>query len=128
MKDKQLREKVMEITGQLLKSELKKLCSDNFNSSMLHSKAEDIKSFSFHTIINEARDCAPTLSKILYSCTTTTKCRANTDAVVATIICMLAKHHRSNMCLFQKVTSLLLYAGHCSKMVRFMGIFTITLS
>ena len=41
MKDKQLREKVTEITRRLLKSELKKLCSNEFNSTMPHSKADD---------------------------------------------------------------------------------------
>ena len=76
-----------------------------------------MKSFNYSTVITEAKSCAPVLTELLYKCTMTPVLRNNTDALVSTIICMLAKHRRKNMSLFQRVVSLVLYGGHCSKMV-----------
>lgn len=111
MKHDDSKEEVMKRIDVLLQSEIKVLCSDEFNSVMLHTDADALKSFSIDAIYNEAISAAPTLTKLLSGCV-----KSNRSVLVA-IISMIAKNRQNKMCLFQKVISMLLYAGNCSKQV-----------
>uniref|UniRef100_A0A1X7UTJ1 Uncharacterized protein n=1 Tax=Amphimedon queenslandica TaxID=400682 RepID=A0A1X7UTJ1_AMPQE len=112
MKHEDSKGEVMKQIDVLLQSEIMVLCSDEFNSVMLHTDADGLKSFSIDTIY-KAISAAPTLTKLLSVCVKSNR------SVLAAMISMIANNRQNKMCLFQKVISLLLYAGNCSKQVNY---------
>ena len=90
------------------------LSSDSFSSTLLQSNSSHLKNFDYNGIIEEAKECTLLLHRLLTQCLKIPTSRTNTNAVLSTIICILAKPCRNNMSL---VLSLVRYAGHCSKMV-----------
>ena len=117
MKDEESKRYILKHVGNILREELRHFCSDTFNSMLLHSDASDLKAFDYNDVLKEAKECTPVLHQLLTLCLLNTTPKRNTNAVISAIICLLAKHRRNRMNLFQKVVSLLLYGGHCSKMV-----------
>ena len=60
---------------------------------------------------------APTLLSLLQSCTKTKRHRQNQNAIIGVLVSILCKHRRPSSSLFQRLVSLILYAGHASKIV-----------
>lgn len=111
------REFIVKCIAKEMKYELQKLCSDNFSSVLTSQSIDNITNFNWSLLINEADRVMSTLMQVLSTCTQTHSPRLSTQAVIGTIISILAKHRQPHSCLLQKVISLLLYAGHCSKKV-----------
>lgn len=78
---------------------------------------EQMKNFKWENVIKNAKIYMPVLLKLLRQCLQTATKRKNETSVTGMIICMLVKHRIPQLCLLQKVVSLLLYSGHCSKKV-----------
>jgi hypothetical protein len=67
--------------------------------------------------LNEAEKVMLVLIEALRTCLQTRTKHTNTNAIIAVIISIITKHRRSDSCLTQKMISLILYSGHCSKKV-----------
>ena len=117
MKNPVRRQYIIQCVGRVLKYELRCLCSDS-HSSILASNARDaLMSFSWKQLMMEAKDCMPILIQLLSKCVKTPTKRENNVPVIGLIISILAKQRRPQFSLFQKIISLLLYSGRCSKKV-----------
>ena len=114
MRDERLKNKIIDSLTRGMCYEIRVLCSDKLNSTMLSSDSNSLKSFSLREVIQDAHAAAPTLTRILSSCL---KDSSNKDAVLIAILGMIAKQHRNRICLFQRVISLLFYTGNYSKKV-----------
>ena len=117
VKDPVRREYIVNCVSRIVKYELRKLCSDSFSSVLLCKNVEAITCFEWNNVLKEAEEVMPVLLQVLRKCTETPTKRNNTDAVIGVIISILAKHRRPHCSLLQKVISLVLYSGHCSKKV-----------
>ena len=93
------------------------MCSESFNSILRTKSKESMMKFSFKTIIGELQDQAPTLLALLQSCLKTKTPRANSSAIIAMIAAMICKHRNAKCSLMQKMTSVIMYAGHSAKQV-----------
>lgn len=119
-KNKTTKSAIIRVVGQLLKSEVAGICSDNFHSITRQNDKECVNDFDSvrKTLLSEMKSKAPTLFSLLTACLKTRKPRANTDTIVALIFSIMCKHRRPSACLFQRLISLILYSGHSSKQVR----------
>ena len=61
---------------------------------------------------------APTVLSLIQSCTKTKRHRQNQNAIVGVLVLTLCRHRRPSASIFQRLVSLILYAGHASKIVR----------
>ena len=61
----------------------------------------------------------PLLLRILTAATRTRSERANRTTTIVMCFAVIVKHRNPNVNLLQKIISLILYAGHCSKQVCF---------
>ncbi len=59
--------------GQVLRREIKVMCSDNVNSILKSLNTDELKLFTWDKILSELKLHAPVLTNILLSCTTKTK-------------------------------------------------------
>ncbi len=109
---------IIKCVGRLLKYELSKHCSNNCESVLRSGDADNLMQFIWCKMHSEVKQNMPHLLTILTMCTETPKKRQNSEAIIYLIIAILAKHRRPQASLVQKIISLLLYAGHCSKSVR----------
>ena len=120
MRNPERRQFIVGCVGKVLQFELSKLCSDSCKS-ILRSNKKDVdhllKSFEWKMLLSEVKETMPVLLNLLTKCTKTPTERNNSDAVIAVIIAILAKHRRPQASLIQKIISILLYSGHCSKKV-----------
>ena len=108
----------------LVASEIKVLCSLSFNSVLRSADVNDLKTFSWKKVLSEAKNCAPTLLQLLESCTRPRIGRSpnpNRKAIIGLCICILCRYRCPSMSLFQKIISLILYAGHSAKQVGFLN-------
>ncbi len=105
---------VIDKVGILLRKELMGLCSYN-NQSVLQIPLED---FTWKFFIDKLSKYAPILYSLMLSCTHTNKPRHNRYAIIGVCCSILLKFRHSKVCLFQKLVSLILYAGRSNKMVR----------
>ena len=94
--------------GKIVLYNIKKLCLDQVNSVLKSKKKEDICDFPWCEILDECLKHYLTLLSLLLKSTTTKTTRQNQAHFVCAVICMLAKFHRSNMSLLQKLISMLL--------------------
>lgn len=95
------------ILTELGKVILKEMCSDKVRGN----KVSALESFTWEKVTDEAKLHAPLTFNLLSSCTTG---QQNKTGYVLALLCNL---RWSCMNLFQKMVSLILYAGHCSKQV-----------
>lgn len=109
----------MIVMGQLLRSEIAAITSDNFKSITREKSRHSVKDFKHIkcSLLNEMERKAPTLLSLLKSCLKTKKPRSNTDAIIFVITSIMCKHRRPSACTFQRIISLILYVGHSSKQV-----------
>ena len=113
---------VLERIGQIIASEIKALCSLSFNSVLRSTDVTELKAFSWEKVLSEAKNCAPTLLQLLESCTRPRNGRSpkpSRKVVIGLCICILCRYRCPSMSLFQKIVSLILYAGHSAKQVGF---------
>ncbi len=120
-KNQATKQAVVNVVGQVLRSEIAAICSDNFNSIMRDKSVMSVQNFKnvATSLHSELRSKAPTLLYLLMSCLKTAKPRRNTEYIVVVVVSILCKHRRPSACLIQRIISLILYVGHASKQVSY---------
>ncbi len=114
LKDSESRKYVLKLLGVELTKEVRAMTS----CTILKSQDPKIlKEFGWCMLDKELSMHAPVLKYLLRSATTTRVPRSNTDAIVGMCAAILLNHRNPNMNLIQKMNSLIMYAGHCSKKV-----------
>ena len=103
--------KIIRSLGNIIKDEMKKICSDE-HSSILHGDAETIQTFSWSAVWDEVQQHVPTLVSLL-----TSIIPAKNEMFLCTIISMVLKQRSQRMGLLQKVISALFYANGVHKQV-----------
>ena len=101
--------------GRIVTAEIKGL--SNLQSILCSQSVEDLKTFQFEKIYYELQNNASFLFSIFMSATKTKTPRENRMAVICVCTAVLLKYRFKRLNLFQKMLSLVLYAGHCSKLV-----------
>ena len=99
--------------GKIIRAELRNLCS---NSILLNKDREALSSFSWDGITQEFQLKSPLLFTLLESCLPKAM-GLDSQVIIGTCICVLAKSRRSSASLLQRVVSLILYQGHAGKQV-----------
>ena len=123
VKDKRTQKHVVAALGQVIRSEITKLCSSKVNSIQNFIDPKSLQSFSWDTIIGEAAEHAPSLVQLLMECMKKNIRKRKTSqpsqkSIVGMCISLFCKHRNQKMNLVQKVLCLVLYAGHSAKQVR----------
>ena len=122
LEDPDIRQEVVTALGDMVEKELKQLCSKKVNSIQRTTSAETIKQFNWSSIITEARVHAPILLQLLSTLSAKKSRKKKPDkshsSVIGVLLCVLCKHRNPSMMLFQRVLSLILYAGHSAKQVK----------
>ena len=103
--------------NQIIKGEVRAMCSLKNKSILYGESEEDLKLFTWDKLMTELESCAPNLKSILFACTETKALKRNRLATVGMCIAILLKFRFSRINLIQKINSLILYAGHSGKMV-----------
>ena len=102
---------------QLLRREIKNMCSEKVNSLLLDKSSGALSEFSWEKLKNELSSNAPTLFCILQGCTMTKVPRSNRDATIGICAAILLRFHYPKMSLVQRIISIVLYTGHSAKQV-----------
>ena len=122
LQNSETREQVVTVLGTMVEKELKKLCSKKVNSIQRMASAQALKGFKWSSIVAEARVHAPILLQLLSTISSKQSRKNKVDrshnSVIGVLLCVLCKHRNPSMMLFQRVLSLILYAGHSAKQVR----------
>ena len=122
MKDKRTQKHVISAVGQVIRKEVKELCSNRINSVQRFRDVKSLQDFSWDTIVDEAAQHAPNLVHLLMECTKKYKKRntagINQKNIVGMCISLMCKHQNHKMSVVQKMLGLVLYAGHSAKQVR----------
>lgn len=116
-KDDVARSHILNKIGQVIRHEIKAMCSGSTNSVLQSLDTNDLKKFSWDRVLRELKLHAPVLSDILFSCTKTRFQHRNQTGVVCFIASIMIKQRYRRMNLVQKIISLILYVGHCAKQV-----------
>ena len=87
------------------------MCSDNTGSSQRSKDKKQTSDFPWQNVLQEVKEHCSTLVGILQTCTVT-KSKRNNAHIICAIVCMLCTFRWSNMSLFQRLISTILYAGH----------------
>lgn len=116
-KDPVTRAHMLNKIGQVLRHEIKIMCSDTTNSVLQSLDTNELKMFTWDKVLSELKLHAPALVSILFSCTRTQILHKNQTSTVCFIASVLLKYRYRRMNLVQKIISLILYAGHCGKQV-----------
>ena len=120
VRDKMTRKHVIKALSQHIRKELKELCSRHIMSIQRSRDPGALKSFSWDAIVNEAAKYAPTLIELLTGCTMKgpKTSKAAQKHMIGVCLSLLCKYRNPKMTLFQRMLSLILYAGHSAKKVR----------
>ena len=113
-RDRAVKRHIIRLVSQECKVEIKKLCKKD--SPIVRSKREDLMTFTWKSFLEAVQENAPTLFPLLQSCIPTAT-SLNHKAITGMCVAILTKARCSSACLVQKIVSLVLYAGHCSKQV-----------
>ena len=110
---------ILKVMGEIIQKEVAMLCSNDFNSIMKQKDVNCYKNIDaiIGRINEEIATDAPILFSLLQACLKTKGPRTNTKELVAVVVSIFCKHHRPEVCLLQKIFSLVLYVGHASKQV-----------
>lgn len=130
--DQRTRKHVISTLSKLIQKDIKNLCSVKVNSLQRSRNANMFKQFNWGDVIDEAAQHSPTLLQLLTALTGRGNRSAASDkrqdVVVGMLISILCRHRNANMALFQRVMSMILYAGHSAKQVQisilFAGMYT----
>ena len=113
--DMKTREYTLSSIGRMIRTELKKVSS--IQSVLCSQSNDDLKNFKWDDIYNELKHKAPVFLGVLLSATKTRCARKNQVAVICMCAAILLKYRFKRLSLVQKIVSLVLYGGHCSKKV-----------
>ena len=97
-------------TESIIRSEIKKMCSQEVNS-ILQGPVKDIASFKWESVLVELNANAPTLLSVLSETSSTT---------IGVCCCIILKSRFNKMSLVQKMVAVILQAGHSSKKVLYL--------
>lgn len=111
------RKAMVKTMGRILNKEVARMCSNKFNSVLKSKTKESLEKFEIDIVIKELACQAPTLLSLLKSCLKTKTLRSNSSLLMVMITGMICKHRSSSCSLLQRMTSLILYAGHSAKQV-----------
>ena len=120
LKDKNSWPWIVKGVGKVLLFELKHLCSIKVNSVLRRKDNKSIKRFPWEIIVNEVAKNCPTLyctSSVMYNYQKELQL-INQKFIVVVIISILSKFRCTAMSLFQKMVSMILYAGHAGNKVQ----------
>ena len=123
LSDLECRKHVAAGIGRVLQSELAVMCSKGFGSILCSTSPKNLKSFSWHQVVAETQACTPTLLHLLQSCMRTKRgfYKHKQKSIIGFLVSIMCKYQCQQMSLFQKMVSLVLYAGHSSKQVQIMA-------
>ncbi len=107
----------LSIMCRLIHKEIRSIASTKFESALLYKSKDSIYEFEWERVCLEIATHAPVLLKVLTAATKTRTQRPNQSAVIGTCFAVILKHRNPNLNLLQRVISLILYSGHCSKQV-----------
>lgn len=116
MKDDDVKKYILKLVGDIVRAEIKKLCSVDAQSVLQKGDADTIKSFTWQILMSELSTHTPVLKCILEA-TCPKKTQPNFTAVVCVCVALLARSRNRQVSLISKILSLILYAGHSSKEV-----------
>ena len=102
--------------GRIIAKEVAVLCSDRVSSLLSSSKKNDFVTFKWEKLF-EVESHAPCLLKILTTALQTKNENKTAVPLIGVIVSILCSFRRRSMNLIQKIVSVILYAGHCSKQV-----------
>ena len=122
LKDKSIRKYIIKGIGSSLKHEVARLCSDDTAFILRNTTSLRLKELRWEEVLSQAKEMAPTLLDLLYSCTKTRTPRKNQSAIIGVLLAVMCKHRRPVASVFQRLISLILYSGHSSKRVNKLAI------
>lgn len=108
--------------GKIIKGELRNLCS---SSILLNKDRKALSTFNWDDIIQECQCKSPVLYGLFEYCLPKAM-GLDSQVIVGTCICVLAKARRSSASLLQRIVSLILYQGHAGKQVSFYSLECVT--
>lgn len=107
LQDHRVKKHITKIMGVSLRKEIAALCPNVANFT----------EWRWEDVLDLMKQKAPTLLNLLQMCTKTKKHRQNQNAIVGVLVLTLCKHRRPSASILQRLVSLILYAGHASKIV-----------
>ena len=107
LQDHHVKKHITKIMGVSLRKEIAALCPNVANFT----------EWRWEDVLDLMKQKAPTLLNLLQMCTKTKKHRHNQNAIVGVLVLTLCKHRRPSASILQRLVSLILYAGHASKIV-----------
>lgn len=117
MKDDRKRRFILKCVGRVLKYEVRQLCSDKCEYILLSQNVED---FNWSIVVQNAERMSPCLLYLIRQCLPYNDNGGTSNLRISgLIIAILLKQQRERASLFQKVLSLILFAGHCTKSVSY---------
>ena len=108
-----IRSYIIKHLGRIIKMELKSLCS---SSILLNKDKEVLSTFNWERLTHDFKMKSPLLYALLESCLPKF-ISLDSEAIVGSCICILAKSRRYSASLLQRIVSLVLYQGHAGKQV-----------
>ncbi len=116
-KDNTTKQYVIKRIGNIVRKELFTMCSEKTGSILSSKHVSDLKEFTWDKLLTELDSHAPVLHSILKMCTQTRRRRPNRSAVIGMCVAILLRYQHVKMNLAQRIVSVILYAGDCSKQV-----------
>ena len=116
-KDPKIKQYILKLIGVTLRKEISTMCSDKTNSVLMGQAPDFLEGFKWNKLESELDKYAPTLSCLLNSCFTTRVLRQNSKYMLCMCASLMLKNRCPTMSLLQKIISVVLYCGHCSKQV-----------
>ncbi len=117
MKNRESYDHIVAIVCRSIREEVRTIASTKMQSALLCKSKESIYGFRWQPVKLELQTHAPLLLRVLNAATTTRTERMNQDIVVVMCFALILKHRNPTINLLQKIISLILYSGHCSKQV-----------
>ena len=117
-RDARTREHTIAALGKIMCKKMKKLCSEEVKSVQ---RAQSLKQFNWSDIVKEAEEHTPSMVQLLRAVTAkggkSPANRKRQDNIIGVLLCILCKYRNPKMMIFQRVLSVILYAGHSAKQV-----------
>ena len=117
LKTTPLRKAVVSQLASTIKRECSQLCSRNHGDSVLRFLSVlELRDFKWKMLIRELKKKAPTLLRVLRAAAESKRFLPS-ESIVGMAASMLLYGRNSQLCIPQAVNSIVLYTGHCSKLV-----------
>ena len=116
--DPKIKQYILKLISVTIRREISTMCSDKTNSLLLGQEPDSLNSFNWRMFESELDKFAPTFSHLLCSCFTTRIPRQNATYMLCMCASLMLRNRRATMSLLQKIISVVLYCGHCSKQLQ----------